>query len=198
MDGMPMAPKRDGRTRRGGTRIVAMVLAIATVVPLAGGCGAFGDPDENESTVDVDRETYQEGDVEGAIGDTLEVYDLELTVTSIERVDSFSELDSRGYIVATVEMNNPSSSSVDYDRTDWKLEKPDGTLSNTANVSNQPQLQDDTLPAGATVEGTLIYTAGDEDGQFAIVFDSASERPEDELEVERGVWVFESSPEDAS
>lgn len=71
-------------------------------------------------------------------------------------------------------------------------------MANTANVSNQPQLQDDTIPAGETIEGTVIFTAGDLDGQFAVLFEPATLRPDDELATERAVWVFESSPGDAS
>jgi hypothetical protein len=189
---------RDTRARNGRPGLVGLALASVVALLMSGGCGAFSDTDDQASTVDVDRESFEEGDVEGAVGDQLDVYGLEATVTSVERVDSYSELDSRGYIVATIEMHNPSSSSVDYDRSDWQLEKPDGTVSNTANVSNQPQLQDDTIVAGATIEGTLIYTAGDAEGQFAILFSPASEAPEDGLGIERGVWVFESSPGDAS
>jgi Domain of unknown function (DUF4352) len=198
MDGMPMAPMKDGRARRGRAPRGALTTALIAVALLAGACGAFSDTTEDTSTVDVDRETFEEGDVEGAIGDQLEVYDLEATVTSVERVSSFSDLDSRGYIVATVEMHNPSSSSIEYNRSDWQLEKPDGTLVNTANVADEPQLQDDNVPEGETITGTLIFTAGEEAGQFAIVFQTASQTPEDPLAVERGVWVFESSPEDAS
>jgi len=181
----------DARRWRRATLAALFVLAATA-------CNAFSDPDAQEPTVDVDRESREEGDVEGAVGDELQVYDLVATVTSIERVATFSELDSRGYIVATVSMHNEGNSSVDFERTDWKLEKPDGALSNTANVSGQVQLQDDTLLKGATIEGTVIFTAGDLEGQFAIVFDPSTLRPDDPLAERRGVWVFESSPGDAS
>ena len=94
-------------------------------------------------------------------------------------------------------MRNTTNEAIDYDRSDWQIEKPDGTVSNTANVSTEPQLQDDKIPAGGTVEGTVIYTVGELEGQFAILFSPASLRPEDELEIERAVWVFQSSPGDA-
>jgi hypothetical protein len=197
MDGMPMAPMRDHAPRRGRRRF-AIAAASALLVVGSTACNAFSDPDEQESTVDVERESREEGDVEGQIGDELEVYDLVANVTEVERVASFSDLDNRGYIVATVSMENPTSDSIDFNRADWQLEKPDGTLSNTANVSNEPQLQDDTIPAGGTIEGTVIYSVGDLEGQFAIVFSAGELTPEDPLEAERGVWVFESSPGDAS
>lgn len=197
MDRITTTMGRGPRRAEGTTKVLAGALLVA-LMAITTGCNAFGDPDEQESTVDVERESREEGDVEGAVGDELEVYGVMATVTSIERVESFSEIDNRGYIVATVEMTNPTNSSVDYNRTDWQLEKPDGTTSNTTNVSGEAQLQDDTLPAGASVEGTVIFTAGDLDGQFAILFEPATLRPEDELETERAVWVFESAPGDAS
>lgn len=188
---------RRGRGRRSArttTMAVALALALATA-----GCGAFNDPAEDASTVDVDRgDAHQEGDVEGEVGDELEVHDFVAVVTSVERVAQFSDIDSRGYVVATIRMDNATGSSIDYNRTDWKLEKPDGSLSNTVNVSNQPQLQDDNIPGNGSVEGTVIFNAGDLEGQFAIVFDPAAFNSDDSLERERGVWVFESSPEDAS
>lgn len=175
-------------------RAVALVVAMLV---LATSCAAFAEDDATSTRDDVERENREEGDVEGAVGDELEVYDLTVQVTEVERVAQFSELDSRGYIVATVSMTNDTGRSIDYDRTDWRLEKPDGSLSNTANVSGEAQLRDDKIPAGGTVEGRVIFTAGDLDGQFAIVFVSASMRPSDGLQLERGVWIFDSSPEDA-
>lgn len=188
--------RRQGPQRAGRGRRVAMALALAISIT---GCGAFSDPAEDASTVDVDRgDAHQEGDVEGAVGDELEVHDFVAVVTGTERVAEFSEIDSRGYIVATVRMDNATGSSIDFNRSDWKLEKPDGSLANTVNVSNQPQLQDDTIPGNESIEGTVIFNAGDLEGQFAIVFDPASFNSDDSLERERGVWVFESSPADAS
>lgn len=182
----------DGRGRHRGWATALVPLAL-----LAGACGAFSNEDETSSTIEVDRANREEGDREGAVGDEIEVYRLTASVLEVERVAEYGEMDTRGYVEARVSMHNPSGSSIDYDRTDWKLEKPDGTTSNTSPVSNQPQLQDDTLPAGETIEGTVIFAVGDAEGQFAITFSPASERPDDPLEVERGVWVFESSPEDA-
>lgn len=182
--------------RRGRSRAVAAGAGMAVALLLSS-CGAFSEADETTERTDIDRETREEGDVEGAVGDELEVYDLVVTVTEVERVAEFSEIDNRGYVVATVSMENTSSGSIDYDRTDWRIEKPDGTVSNTANVSTEPQLQDDTIPAGETVEGRVIFSVGDAEGQFAVLFASASQRPEDELAVERGVWVFDSAPGDA-
>lgn len=197
MDQNTMTRPVQGCETRRRARVWGAALAAALMLT-GGGCNAFSDPDEQESTVDVERELREEGDVEGAVGDELEVYDLTATVTAIERVESFSEIDNRGYVVATVEMHNPSSSSVDYNRTDWQLEKPDGSVANTTNVSNQTQLQDDTITAGQTIEGIVIFTAGDLDGQFAVLFEPATLRPDDDLDTERAVWVFQSSPEDAS
>jgi Domain of unknown function (DUF4352) len=189
-----------GVTGVGGTttrRLGALLLAGSLVLG-ATGCNAFNDPEAQESSVDVDRENREEGDVEGALGDELEVYGLTAVVTSVERVDSFSEIDNRGYIVAEVSMTNTTGEAVDYNRADWQIEKPDGTLSNTANVADEPQLQDDNIPDGATIEGRVIYTVGDAEGQFAIVFQPATLVTDDPLAAERAVWVFESSPEDAS
>lgn len=189
--------RRGGPRRR--ARRTSLAAAALVVVLAAAGCGAFSDPAEEASTVSVDRgDAHQEGDVEGNVGDELEVHDFVAVVTSTERVAEFSEIDTRGYIVATVRMDNDTGSSIDFNRSDWKLEKPDGTLSNTVNVSNQTQLQDDTIPGGESVEGTVIFNAGDLEGQFAIVFDPAAFNSDDSLERERGVWVFESAPGDAS
>lgn len=185
-------------SRRARGRRVAVATAVVGALVLPA-CGAFSEADDEGATLaDVERENRAEGDVEGAVGDELEVYgDVVATVTSVERVESFSEIDSRGYVVATVSMRNTTNEAIDYDRSDWQIEKPDGTVSNTANVSTEPQLQDDKIPAGGTVEGTVIYTVGELEGQFAILFSPASLRPEDELEIERAVWVFQSSPGDA-
>lgn len=171
-----------------------MVVAAALAVALPG-CAAFSEDDEDAALADVERANRAEGDVEGEVGDTLEVYDLEATVIEVERVAEFSEIDNRGYVVATVSMHNPTSSSIDYDRSDWRIEKPDDSVSNTANVSTEVQLLDDVVPAGGTVEGRVIFSVGQEEGQFAILFSPASLRPDDPLAVERGVWVFQSEPE---
>lgn len=181
-------------TRRVRRRAAGMVVAAALAVALPG-CAAFSEDDEDAALADVERANRAEGDVEGEVGDTLEVYDLEATVIEVERVAEFSEIDNRGYVVATVSMHNPTSSSIDYDRSDWRIEKPDDSVSNTANVSTEVQLLDDVVPAGGTVEGRVIFSVGQEEGQFAILFSPASLRPDDPLAVERGVWVFQSEPE---
>lgn len=181
-----------GRRRR--PRRWTTAFAVAAVV-LAGGCAAFAEDDEDATLAEVERENREEGDVEGQVGDALDVYDLRATVTDVQRVAEYSDIDNRGYVEATITMENPTSSSIDYDRSDWRIEKPDGTISNTANVSTEEQLLDDVVPAGGTVEGRVIFSVGQEDGQFAILFSPASLRPDDPLAVERGVWVFESTPE---
>jgi hypothetical protein len=179
--------------RRLGASLLAAFLVLGATA-----CNAFNDPDAQETSVDVDRENREEGDVEGALGDELEVYGMTAVVTSVERVDSFSDIDNRGYIVAEVSMTNTTGESVDYNRADWQIEKPDGTISNTANVADEPQLQNDNIPDGATIEGRVIYTVGDAEGQFAIIFQPATLVSDDPLAAERAVWVFESSPGDAS
>jgi hypothetical protein len=178
-----------GRGRIAGAGVGVLLLLTS--------CAAFAEDDATSTREDIERETREEGDVEGAIGDELEVYDLTVTVSEVERVAEFGEMDNRGYIVATVSMTNDSGGSIDFDRSDWRIEKPDGTVANTANVSTEPQLQDDTIPDGETIEGRVIFTVGDAEGQFAVLFVSASMRPEDELALERGVWVFDSAPGDA-
>ncbi|MBK5224312.1 MAG: DUF4352 domain-containing protein [Acidimicrobiia bacterium] len=160
-------------------------------------CGAFSQTADPTSTIEVDRDNREEGDIEGQLGDTHKVYDLEVTVVSVKRVAEYSEIDSRGYIEAVVRMENTTSKDIDYDRSDWRIEKPDGTISNTTNVADISQLTDDAVPAGGTVEGTVVFAVGEESGQFAVLFVSASMRPDDELSRERGVWVFESHAEDA-
>jgi Domain of unknown function (DUF4352) len=195
----PMTTTRGVTDVRGvTTRRLGPLLLAGFLVLGATACNAFSDPEAQESSVDAERENREEGDVEGALGDELEVYGLTAVVTSVERVETFSEIDNRGYIVADVSMTNTTGESVDYNRADWQIEKPDGTLSNTANVADQPQLQDDTIPDGATIEGKVIYTVGDADGQFAIIFQPATLMSDDPLEAERAVWVFESAPGDAS
>ncbi|QGG95377.1 DUF4352 domain-containing protein [Actinomarinicola tropica] len=186
------AAARQRAPRRG---VGAVVLAASVVVALTG-CGAFSEADEDATLADVERANREEGDVEGQVGDTVEVYDLRATVTEVRRVAEYGEIDNRGYVEVTISMENPTSSAVDYDRSDWRIEKPDGTISNTANVSTEEQLLDDVIPAGGTVEGRVIFSVGQEEGQFAILFSPASLRPDDPLGVERGVWVFESAPEE--
>lgn len=174
----------------------AVVLALA-------GCMA---PDSNEATnptVDTERANRVEGDVETETGQQIEVFGISATVTEVGRVAAYSDVDNRGYIWAQVKVENTTSREVPFHRRHFRLEKPDGSLSNTANVSGEVQLaggsglsRGDVLDPGEVREGRVIYSVGDLEGQFAIVYlpDSPSGDP---LDRARGVWVFESGPDDA-
>lgn len=169
---------------------------------LVGACVPEGDDAGSSTLDDVNREHREEGDVEGRVGDSLEVYEITATALDWGRVEAYSELEDWGYIWVEVQVDNTTNSDVDYHRRQFRLEKPDGTVSNTANIVDQTQVpgvggaRPNQIPPGETREGQVIYTVGDLDGQFALVYEPDPPTA-DPLDVERGVWVFESSPEDA-
>ena len=178
------------------------VVAAAAATLMVAGCIAPNSDDATNSTIDVERENREAGDVEASVGEAVEVYGITATVVEVGRVDAFNDLDTSGYIWARVSVENTTNRDITFHRRHFRLEKPDGSLSNTANISTETQIEggsatrSDVLKPGTTREGQVIYTAGDLDGQFAIVYlpDSPTDDP---LNRQRGVWVFESSPEDA-
>jgi hypothetical protein len=194
------ARRRDARwpARRLGR--AAMVLSAITV--LGAGCVIPGTEESTNATIDVERDNRQDGDVEAQVGDTIEVYGITATVVEVGRVDAYNELDNSGYIWARVQVENGTNREVNFHRRHFRLEKPDGNVSNTANISTESQIEGGTsarsnvLRPGETREGQVIYTAGDLEGQFALLYipESPSSDP---LDRQRGVWVFESSPDDA-
>lgn len=188
-----------GRTARPVVRaaVAAAALALATT-----GCVLPGSEETTDSTIEVDREQRQTGDVEGAVGDTLVAHDVEATVLEVGRVASYSEIDTSGYVWARVSIENTSSRTLEFHRRHIQLEKPDGTVSNTTNISSETQIEggtaarSDQLEPGATREGIVIYTAGDLEGQFAVLYTPPSPTGDD-IDTQRAVWVFESGPEQA-
>lgn len=195
-----MAARRtDPRPRaRRAIRTVAYGAMLALALT---GCLAPDNDEATSATIDVEREDRVEGDVETEVGEAVEVFGITATVTEVGRVASYSEIDNRGYIWADITIENTSNRDVSFHRRHVRLEKPDGQLSNTANVSTESQIEGgsargDILEPGETREGRVIYSVGDLEGQFAIVYgpDSPSGDP---LDRERAVWVFDSSPDDA-
>ena len=184
-----------GHVRR--TLLSAVALAL-----LLSGCVLPGTEEATDSTIDVQRETRERGDIEGAVGDALVVYGITAAVLEVGRVAQYSDLDNSGYIWARVLIENTTNRPIDFHRRHLRLEKPDGTLSNTASVSTESQIEggsggrSDVLDAGASREGRVIYTAGDLDGQFAMVYLPPSPSG-DQIDRQRGIWVFESGPEQA-
>jgi hypothetical protein len=177
------------------------VTALAALLAL-GACMAPSDDETTDATVDVERTSREPGDIEAEVGNAIEVYGITATVLEVGRVDAYNDLDTSGYIWARVRVENTTDRNVEFHRRHFRLEKPDGSLSNTANISTESQIEggsaarSDQLEPGEVREGQVIYTAGDLDGQFAIVYIPQPPNP-DRLDRERGVWVFESSPADA-
>jgi hypothetical protein len=190
------------RARRTAVGLRRVVVGASLTVALLGGCTPPNENSTTDATLDVDRENRQAGDIEAAVGDTVEVFGISATVLEVGRVGQYNELDTSGYIWARVRVENTTSRDVDFHRRHFRLEKPDGSLSNTANISTESQIEGGTsarsnvLRPGETREGQVIYTAGDLEGQFALLYipESPSSDP---LDRQRGVWVFESSPDDA-
>ncbi len=194
-----MAARRSD-ARPGALNMRRVVGGLAVALALTG-CIAPADEEGTNTTADVERSNRVEGDVEAAVGETIEVFGITATVSEVGRVASYSDLDSSGYIWAQVKIENTSNREVPFHRRHIRLEKPDGSLSNVANISTETQIEGgtargDVLEPGEVREGQVIYTAGDLEGQFAIVYlpDSPSGDP---LDRARGVWVFESGPDDA-
>jgi|SRR5690554_1739001 hypothetical protein len=190
------------RATRSARRSVPLIVAVLGLAGVLGGCMAPSDDSSTSSTVDAEREGREPGDIEAAVGDTIEVFGITATVLEVGRVESFNELDTSGYIWAEVRVENTTDRGVEFHRRHFRLEKPDGSLSNTANISTESQIEggstarSDELEPGEVREGRVIYTAGDLEGQFAIVYIPQPPNP-DTIDRERGVWVFESSPDDA-
>lgn len=188
--------KRVARRRWAASALGALCLGLVA------GCVLPGSEDADNDSLEVERPLREQGDREAEVGDPVEVYGVTATVLEVGRVDAYGELDDWGYLWARVQVENTSSNEVDFHRRQFQLEKPDETVSNTANIAGESQLPGGTqsranvLEPGDTREGQVIFTVGDLDGQFAIVY-----RPDsptgDPLDRERGVWVFESGPDDA-
>ena len=199
MEPRPMTTRTAHRPRWWWSVAVGVLAGVSL---LAGAC-VPGDDDVDGSTLDdVDREHREDGDVEGRAGDPLEVYGITATALEWGRVEAYGELEDWGYIWVRVQVENTTNGDVDYHRRQFRLEKPDGTVSNTANIVGETQVpgvggaRPNQIPPGETREGQVIYTVGELDGQFALVYEPEPPTA-DPLDVERGIWVFESSPEDA-
>lgn len=195
--------ERRAHPRGGAARpIVRALLVLAAVAMGAAGCVLPGAEDSTDSTIEVDREQRRSGDREGAVGDTHEIHGVEATVLEVGRVAEYSEIDTSGYVWARVRIENTSSRTLDFHRRHLRLEKPDGAVSNTTNIASEAQIEggttsrSDQLAPGAVREGLVIYTADDLAGQFALLYVPPSPSGDD-LDPQRGVWVFESGPEQA-
>jgi hypothetical protein len=196
-----MAARSTSRNARWPSAAIRRALVGLATVGLLAGC-VPGSGDDEGTTLDVERALREQGDVEANVGDALEVYGVTATVLEWGRVDAYSDLEDWGYIWARVQVENTSNNEVNFHRRQFQLEKPDDSVSNTANVTGEQQLPGGTqtraniLEPGDISEGQVIFTVGDLEGQFAVIY-----RPEpptdDPLDRQRGVWVFESSPDDA-
>jgi hypothetical protein len=192
---------RRQRARRAACRSWRMLAAVTVTVAL-GSCMAPSDDSNTSATIDVERENRESGDVEAEVGDTVEVFGITATVLEVGRVAQYNEIDNSGYVWARIRVENTTNRNVEFHRRHFRLEKPDGSLSNTANISTESQIEggsstrSDELEPGEAREGRVIYTAGDLDGQFAIVYIPPAPTA-DSLDRVRGVWVFQSSPDDA-
>lgn len=190
------------RTARRGDAALRRLLFGVVAAALVAGCVLPGSDDADDASLDVERPLREAGDVEGRVGDPLEVYGITATVLEVGRVAEYNEFDTWGYIWARVRVENTTSREIDFHRRQFRIERPDETVSNTANISTETQLEGssvtrpDVLAPGETGEGQVIYTVGDLDGQFALIY-GPDPPTEDVIDAERGVWVFESSPEDA-
>ncbi|MFP3907349.1 MAG: DUF4352 domain-containing protein [Acidimicrobiales bacterium] len=198
---MQVEPTTSRTAHRGAAALRRSLFAVVAAALMAG-CVLPGSEEADDASLDVERPLRESGDVEGRVDDPLEVYGITATVTEVGRVDEYNEFDTWGYIWARVRVENTTSREIDFHRRQFQLEKPDETVSNTASISTETQIEGssvtrpDVLAPGETGEGQVIYTVGDLDGQFALIY-----RPdppsEDVIDAERGVWVFESSPQDA-
>lgn len=189
--------RREATLRRGRWRTLMASMAIAVVV---GGCVLPGADEASDGDAAVEREQRRSGDIDAEVGDTVEVHGVEATVLEVGRVDAYGDIDTSGYVWARIRVENTSGRTLDFHRRHIQLEKPDGTLANTTNIPSETQIEggttgrSDQLAPGTVREGIVIYTAGDLDGQFAVVY--APPPPSgDDLDAERAVWIFQSSPE---
>lgn len=194
--------QRRGRATGAGARTKGVAAIVALALLTASACTP-PDADGGEgATLDVERPLRESGDIEAEVGDQIEVHGITVTVVEVGRVAEYGEFDDWGYVWARIEVENTSPREIEFHRRHFQLEKPDDTVSNTANIASESQIAGgttmaaDRLAPGATREGQVIYTAGDLEGQFALIY-----RPEppsgDTIDRERGVWVFQSSPDDA-
>lgn len=195
-----MAARRTDPNSRAHTSMRRLAWCIAVAIALAG-CIAPDSKDATNTTIDVDRANRTEGDVETEVGQSVEVFGLTATVIETGRVAAYSDIDNRGYIWASVKVENTSNREITFRRRHFQLEKPDGTLANTANVSTESQVEGssargDVLDPGEIREGKVIFSVGSLEGQFAIVYSPESPSG-DPLDRARGVWVFQSGPDDA-
>lgn len=174
-----------------GRRLIA---AFAVSAVLAG-CT----PPQSRETPTIiqgaERTDRKEGDKEAKVGQTLQVHELDVTVTEVGRRDAYSPNENAGYIWAKVKYENKRGGETKYSRLDWQLERPDKTSTSRVPIAGEEQLVGGDILPGGTAEGLLIFEARDLEGQFALVYAPRHHRLDDPTTLQRGVWIFDSKPE---
>ena len=189
------ASRGESLTARTSRRWAAVaVLAAAGVLGLA---ACSDDPPgarrSAETTLPAERPAREDGDIEREVGDPAEVFRLTATVVEVGRTEEYSEVAKDGYLWAKVKIENTTGGGSEYHRLDWQLVKPDGSVVNRAVVPGEAQLGGGELEAGEVVEGQLIFSVGDTEGTFELVYLPRHQRI-DPIERQRGIWVFDSAP----
>jgi hypothetical protein len=146
-----------------------------------------------ETTLPAERASRQNGDIEREVGGAAEVFRMTATVVEVGRTAEYSDVARDGYLWAKVKIENTSGGGSEYHRLDWQLVKPDGAVVNRAVVPGEAQLGGGDLEGGEVVEGQLIFSVGDAEGTFELVYLPRHERI-DPVNRQRGIWVFESAP----
>lgn len=163
---------------------------MGLVVFIGGACGLESVTDEEAVEIlFVDRPDYEPGDIERQVGESSEIYGREVTLIGFEYVDQFNEIDNDGYVVLEVTVKNTSSEEFERNRGDWTLELPDGRRAQTAPVEGQPQMRTGELEAGEETTAKLVFSVGEQRGDFFAVFLPRALRNITE-DRERVVWAL--------
>lgn len=153
--------------------IVLVVIAII-------GSAASGNKSGVTSGGTNNTAATQDEKTEFAVGEKALFDDKSITVTNVERNydtgNQFAQPESgKEFVLVTVEINNNSKSSMNYNTFEFKMQDSNGVQQSEAfSALSEGKLNSGSLAAGGAVTGKLAYEVPKDDGGLKLLYQSLS------------------------
>lgn len=132
--------------------------------------------------VDPSNPDANEEDQNVELGESVELSGYTTTVESAQFVDTLSEVETEGYLIADVIVFNRDDEPQPYNVLDWRLQTPNGQVLDPTFTSSDDSLSAGELIKGGNVRGKVIFEVGAATGDFFLIY-----KP-DPFDAARGLW----------
>jgi len=161
-------------------KILTVIIAVVVLGGIAGAAGGESSETSNTSSTQESSTPKTEEKTEFAVGETIDIDNKQLTVTSIERNyetgNQFSKPESGNeFVLVTVTIQNNSKSDLMYSTFNFQLQDSNGVKHNEAITAlTEGRLNTGTLAPAGKITGKLAYEVPKDDTGLKLVFESGS------------------------